>query len=118
MGEKEIRPAGAGHVMTPSPPPMTTERPGTGAPPGEDPNKPMSKEEFDKQVADSAAAAKSGVNETLYKDGWTEGKSADGTRFARDPQGVQGNWDPTSKRFVAPATGKPFPADWGVAHRP
>lgn len=121
MGEKEIRPAGAGHAVTPvpaQPPPRTTEKPGSGAPAGDDPNTPASKEEFEKQVADAAAAAKSGVGETLYKDGWTEAKDPDGTRSVRDPQGVRGNWDPANKRFVDPATGKPFPSDWGANHRP
>ena len=118
MGEKEIRPAGPGKVMTPPPPPTTVEKQGSGAPKGDDPNKPQSKEDFERQVAQSAANAASGVHDTLYKDGWYEGRDAGGKAYAQDPQGVSGQWDAAKRQFVDPATGKQMPKDWGAQHKP
>jgi len=122
MGEKEIRPAGGAVVVPPPRPevPKTVEKEGSGGPKDDqDPNKPQSKADFDKQAADSAAAAaKSGVHDTLYKDGWYEGKDASGKIYAQDPDGVRAQWDAKAKQFMDPNTGKPMPKDWGAKHKP
>jgi hypothetical protein len=106
MGEKEIRQTspGTGQVVAPPPPPMTTERPGTGAAPG--------------SVEPAPVEPATPGSETLFKDGWSEGRDAAGRPYAIDLNGVKGLWDPASKRFVDPSSGKPFPTDWGTGHRP
>ena len=119
MGEKEIRPAGGDAVVRPRPAtplPQTTEKHGTGDPKGEDPNTPQSKEDFEKQVAESAKQG--GGRETLYKDGWSEGHDGQGNKYAIDPNGVRGNWDAKAKQYVDPKTGKAFPKNWGTGHQP
>lgn len=106
MGEKEIRQTGQGsQVVAPQqPPPMTQERPGTGAAPG--------------SIEPGTPSPETPGSETLFKDGWSEGRDATGRPYAIDPNGVKGYWDPGSKRFVDPATARPYPADWGTTHRP
>src|SRR5512147_568829 len=106
MGEKEIRQTvpGAGQVVAPPPPPMTQEKAGTGAAPG--------------SVEQAPDAPATPGSETLFKDGWSEGRDAAGKPYAIDPNGVKGMWDAATKRFVDPATGKTYPADWGAGHRP
>jgi hypothetical protein len=125
MGEKEIRPGYTlpGDKVAPAQPkapiPQTTEKAGTGsAPSGADPNAPQDKASFDAAVAKSEAAAKSGPYEKLFKDGWSEGRDAAGYNYAIDPNGVQGVWNPTTKQFLDPNTGKPYPSGWGSGHKP
>lgn len=124
MGEKEIRPGGTlpGDKATPAQPkapiPQTTEKAGTGAPPsGTDPNTPQDKASFDAAVKAAEDKAKTGPYETLFKDGWSEGRDGGGY-YAVDPNGVRGVWNPNTKQYLDPTTGKPFPSSWGSGHKP
>jgi hypothetical protein len=67
-------------------------------------------------LAQSEAAK--GVHDTLYKDGWYEGKTPGGQVYAQDPDGVRGIWDGDRKEFFNPKTGKAMPKDWGGKHKP
>ena len=128
MGEKEIRPApGVGQDsvarVPPAGTPMTAEKPGTGRP-----ATPMTPTEIAESVAEaarkaaadsqSAEAAKSPETETLSRDGWREGRDAQGNRYAVDPQGNRGQWDPKRQAYVDPRTQQPFPKGWGSGHQP
>ena len=119
MGEKTIKPVGGDRVVTPPPEiPRSVEKGGGSEVGRTEASMPVTEEEFAEQLAQSAEQAKKGVHDTLYKDGWYEGKDEKGRIYAQDPQGVRGYWDPEKKRFVDTNLGFPMPKDWGTQHKP